>query len=75
MNFHESLRQNRIFQNFTRQQIADLLGVSLRTYQTYETGTREPSLITLIKLADYYGVSLDSLVGREFPQNSLMNSK
>ncbi len=75
MNVHESLRQHRVSKNFTRQQIADLLGIGLRAYQTYETGTREPSITSLIKIADYYNISLDELVGRQFPKDSLMDFK
>ena len=37
-------------------------GVSLRTYQRYEYGEREPQFSTSIKLADYYAVSLDSWI-------------
>lgn len=44
--------------------IASSLGISLRTYQRYEYGEREPSMSTLISLADYFDVSLDYLVGR-----------
>ena len=44
--------------------IAISLGISLRTYQRYEYGEREPSLSTLLALADYFDVSLDYLVGR-----------
>ncbi len=75
MEMNESLRRFRISRNYTRQQIADLLGVGVRTYQTYETGTREPSIASLVKIADFYNVSLDDLIGREFPKDSLMNSK
>lgn len=50
---------------YTQQQIADALGVTLRTYQRYEAGDFEPSLMTLITLADLYEVTLDHLVGRD----------
>ena len=40
------------------------LNISLRTYQRYEYGEREPSMSTLIALADFFDVSLDYLVGR-----------
>ena len=43
---------------------AELLGLSLRGYQSYETDQSEPKLKTLIALADYFKVSLDYLVGR-----------
>lgn len=39
-------------------------GVVVRAYQRYEYGEREPQLSTLIKMADFYGVTLDYLAGR-----------
>ena len=47
--------------------VANEIGIALRTYQYYERGEREPQLFTLIRLADFYQVSLDTLVGREVP--------
>lgn len=40
------------------------LGISIMTYYRYERGEREPSLSTLVALADLFDVSLDYLVGR-----------
>lgn len=50
----------------TQNQIAELLGITTVGYNGYETQKREPSIKVLTKLADFYGVSLDYLVGREF---------
>ena len=48
-------------------------GVSLRTYQRYEYGEREPQFSISIKLADYYAVSLDYLAARgRNPNNGLI---
>lgn len=44
--------------------IADLLNMQLTVYQRYERGEREMPLWAAIKLADYYRVTLDYLVGR-----------
>ena len=44
--------------------VAKELQIALRGYQSYEYGKAEPRLSTLIKLADYFGVSLDYLAGR-----------
>lgn len=41
------------------------LEIARSTYACYESGKNEPDLHTLIKLADYYNVTLDYLVGRE----------
>ena len=52
----------------TQKDIAVLLNMQLTVYQRYERGERELPLWAAIKLADYYNVSLDALVGREFPR-------
>ena len=44
--------------------IADVLNMQLTVYQRYERGEREMPLWAIIKLADYYNVSIDYLVGR-----------
>ena len=48
----------------TQREIAKYLNMQLTVYQRYERGERELPLWAAIKLADYYRVSLDYLVGR-----------
>ena len=48
----------------TMKQAAVVLGLPYTTYVNYEKGVREPNSETLIKLADYYNVSTDYLMGR-----------
>ena len=48
----------------TQRDIAQLLNMQLTVYQRYERGEREIPLWAAIKLADYYKVTLDYLVGR-----------
>lgn len=43
---------------------SEIAGVSLRQYQAYEYGDTLPPLTVLLALAEWYGVSLDYLVGR-----------
>ena len=50
----------------TQKQIAELLNMQLTVYQRYERGERELPLWAAIKLADYYNITLDYLVGRDF---------
>lgn len=50
----------------TQTDIAQQLNLTQQTYAKYELGNLEPNLQTLCKLADFYGVSLDFLVGREY---------
>ena len=49
----------------TQADIAKMLNMQTTVYQRYERGERELPLWAAIKLADYYKVSLDYLVGRE----------
>ena len=50
----------------TQKQIATFLNMQLTVYQRYERGERELPLWAAIKLADYYNITLDYLVGRDF---------
>lgn len=62
--FSERLKETRQKRNCTQKNVADYLGIAERAYQNYEYGNREPNLGTLVKLADYFEVSLDFLSGR-----------
>lgn len=44
--------------------LAKEVGITSRTYQRYEAGEREPLMSTLVRMADFYGVSMDYLAGR-----------
>ncbi len=44
---------------------SQLIGISPSALRKYERGEREPSLSALVLIADYYGVSLDYLAGKE----------
>jgi len=50
-------------QSTPKKEIADFLNMQLTVYQRYERGERELPLWAAIKLAKYYRVSLDYLVG------------
>ena len=51
--------------NKTQREIADDLGITEGAYQNYELGKYEPKMVTLNKLADYFDVSVDYLMGRD----------
>lgn len=50
--------------NKTQDEVAKETGFNYRSYCRWERGEAEPNLSTLIKLADYFDVSLDYLAGR-----------
>ena len=62
--FPDKLKECRKNQNKTQKDVASYLGISERGYQNYEIGKREPNHETTIKLADYFEVSTDYLLGR-----------
>ncbi|MGI6005015.1 MAG: helix-turn-helix domain-containing protein [Christensenellales bacterium] len=53
-----SLRQN---MGSTQQEVADALGMDRSTLNKYETGDRVPNMVTVKRLALFYGVSVDEL--------------
>lgn len=59
----KELRKNK---KLTQLEISKIINVSQVGYNNYETERREIPLNSLISLANYYNVSLDYLVGREF---------
>lgn len=62
--FSERIVQLKTERNLLQKNIAAAAGLSLRIYQYYEKGKKEPTLSALIALADFFEVSLDYLVGR-----------
>ena len=64
MALSERLLQLRTNRNLKQQDIVHNIGIALRSYQYYEHGEREPPLSVLIAPADFYGITLDELVGR-----------
>lgn len=67
----ERLRELRLKRGMTQTQVGDLIGVSCVTIGRYEAGEREPSNAKIAALADYFGVSVDYLMGHdEQPQTA-----
>ena len=49
--------------DMTQKVVSHELGISLNSYQRYETDEREPTAPILVQMAKFYHVSLDYLVG------------
>lgn len=60
--FGNNLMRLRKAKNLTRQALADNLNLPVTTVAGYETAGREPRFSTLIKISDYFGVSIDNLI-------------
>ena len=63
-------KQLRTEKQLTQRNVADIIGCTSAAYSKYETGTREPSIDVLCRLADLYGVSVDYLIGRDISSNT-----
>ena len=59
------LKELRTEKNVPQSAVAEFLGITQPAYANYERGTRKPDPEILSKLADYFGVSVDYLLGRE----------
>ena len=68
-----NLKEIRIKRNLTQQQVADNIGCSTVVYSRYENGIRQPSIETLLRLADLFGVTVDYLIGRQNLENSTLS--
>lgn len=67
MEINEILKELRQRKHLTQQELATILDINLSSYQKYErpNNTVKPSIDALIKIADFYGVTVDYLLGRE----------
>lgn len=59
------LKELRTQKKLTKKQVAENIGITERAYIAYEYGERDVSTETLSRLADFYGVTTDYLLGRE----------
>ena len=60
---YERIRDMRIDKGLTQKDVADIINVKQNTYCQYEIGVLNYPLDAVIKLAEYYNVSMDYLVG------------
>ena len=61
----DKLRYLRINRNLTQNDVGKYLSMTRQGYAHYEKGTRSPDYQTLLKLADYYQLSVDDLVSKD----------
>ncbi len=61
---YQRIRDLREDKDLNQTKVAQYLGMSQTGYSKYETGENDIPTAILIKLADFYGVSVDYLLGR-----------
>lgn len=67
-NFSKRLKELRVSKNLTLEELGEQVNAAKQTVGHWETGYRIPTIDVVMKLANYYGVSLDYLLGAtDFP--------
>lgn len=61
--YFQRIRDTREDHDKTQQEIADMLHMQRSVYRRYELGEREIPVWAVIRLAEYYGVTTDYLLG------------
>lgn len=59
----QRLRQCRKDRRFSQREVGIYCDITEKAYQNYELGAREPKISILMRIAEFYKVSLDYLVG------------
>ncbi|MCR6546467.1 XRE family transcriptional regulator [Dehalobacterium formicoaceticum] len=72
--FDESLKKLRKDKMISQKSLSEALQLSRSTIAQYEGGTRTPDLQTLIRIAQFFDVSIDELLGHE-PERRKMDLK
>ena len=66
MNIGYNLKTTRKIYKISQKQLAKETGITQQAISFWERNERTPNIVDLIKLADYYQISLDELVGRDY---------
>lgn len=62
--FSNRLKALRLEEGLTAEELSVKLGFARTTYSNWESGIREPNMDIIIKIADFYNVTVDYLLGR-----------
>lgn len=73
--FQIKLKQLRENNGLSQRAFAEIFGIAQSTVGMWESGKREPDFTTVQKIADYFDVSIDYLLGREEEQLPELNNK
>jgi len=63
--FEQRLKELREERSYAKTKVAKALGITEGAYRAYEDGRAEPKQEMLVKIAKYFGVSIDYLLGEK----------
>jgi transcriptional regulator with XRE-family HTH domain len=68
------LKEFRKEKNLSQSEVAKAIGVTQASYSKYESGETQMTYQVMFKLADFYGITIDELLGHK-PLNGLIDKK
>lgn len=71
---HNNIKALREMTHKTQEEVAEDLGVKLARYRSWEQGKRSPTGAMGIKLAQYFGVSTDTVFGSDYAEELPLTS-
>lgn len=75
MQYYKRIKDLREDNDLFQKDIADILHIGKNTYINYEQGKREPPFEVIIKLAEYYKVSIDYIAGKKERNSDTLNAE
>ncbi|MDF7682449.1 helix-turn-helix domain-containing protein [Lactobacillus sp. ESL0679] len=75
MKFGEHLKQARITHHLTQEEVAEKFFISRQTISSWENEKTYPDIVTLIKLSDFYQISLDTLLKEDTGMKEYLEKK
>ncbi len=69
INFGDALKEQRVLSGLSQNKLSKMTGISQQNISRWEKEEKIPGITFCIQLADFYGISLDELVGRDFNSN------
>lgn len=70
----KKLKELRLAKRISQKEIAEYLGITVAAYSLYERGNREPNISILRKIAEYYNISMDELLGANNELHDIRNT-
>ena len=61
---YERIKELRVDKDLSQKELAEILNVTRSAYSNYENGIRDVPVEILARLADFYGTSVDYIIGR-----------
>ncbi|MDE5984439.1 MAG: helix-turn-helix domain-containing protein [Eubacterium sp.] len=74
MKFNENIRNLRKEKGLSQEHLAEKLGVTRQTISKWENGAAMPNLKKLTEIADFFNVSMDTILGMEIENKSSVKS-